>query len=238
MLVWVLVPTYKEGENLPAFLAALYTLRLPALHLLIVDDDSPDGTRQILEELKEKYPLLHTLIRTGRRGRGLAGVEGYRHCLKGGAEIVIEMDGDLSHHPRHIPALLAALKDADVAIGSRQIPGGWESGRPLWRRILTRAANAYARRVLGLPILDTNSGYRALRRRALEAIDPKSLKSKGPSIIHEVLFKAHRKGLRLCEVPIFFEDRRTGQSKLSLPRLAAGYLWILKLRWEAFRGKI
>jgi len=230
--VWVFIPTYNEAENIRRLTEEIFALRLPRLHVLVVDDQSPDGTGEAVRSLQQKYPSLHLLIRSGKKGRGLAGKDGYVRCLQSGADVVLEMDADFSHPPKDIPHFLAHLGEADILIGSRFVPGGQETGRSLWRRILTRWANHYARWMLRLSVRDCNSGFRCFRKEALEKIDARSLESQGPSIIHEVLDRAGRKGLRMAEIPITFTERKRGRSKLNLWRLFKGYLWILKLRWN------
>ncbi len=226
----VVVPTFNERENVEALVRDLLALGVPGLEVLIVDDQSPDGTGEAVEKMAATEPRVHLLRRKGPAGRGVAGRDGFLWALQTAAETVVEMDGDYSHQPKHVPALLAALDSCDLAIGSRLAEGGSDDDRSSARRLLTKAANSYARLLLGLSVRDTNSGFRAYTRRALEAVDPKSLRSRGPSIVHEVLYRAARAGLRLREVPIEFIDRKRGQSKLDLKRLAAGYFWILRLR--------
>lgn len=230
MRTMVFIPTYNEAENIGPLADALFGLGLPGLEVLVVDDASPDGTADRVRGMQARHPGLKLLVRGGAPGRGLAGREGFLACLQAGADAAVEMDGDFSHDPRFVPSLLKALEGADLAVGSRRAPGG--SDMRSWpRRWLTRAANAYARAVLGLSVLDTNSGFRAFGRRALEAVDPATLRSQGPSVVHEALFRVARAGLRVVEVPIVFKDRERGETKLSLPRLLAGFLWILRLRF-------
>lgn len=228
--VWAMVPTFNESENIAALIEALFGLRLPLLDVVVVDDRSPDGTGRIVRGLRAGNPNLHLIERSGVAGRGFAGRDGFVYALEHGADFVIEMDADFSHDPKHIPALLAAMDRADIAVGSRFVAGGTDDDRPWARRVLTVAANLYARTLLGLSVRDTNSGFRCFSRRGLETVDPATLGSRGPSSLHEVLFRAARRGLRVAEVPIEFVDRKKGHSKLDLRRLAAGYFWILKLR--------
>lgn len=228
--VLVILPTYNEAANLEPLLDALYGLGVPGLEVLVVDDQSPDGTAQLARRIRERRPGLRLIERSGPSGRGLAGRDGFLYAVeRPGIEAVVEMDADFSHQPRHVPELLAALKGADMAIGSRRAAGGRDLDRTLGRRVLTFLANFYARTLLGLPALDTNSGFRAYTRKGLAAIDPATLASRGPSIVHEVLYRAARANIRVREVPIEFLDRKAGESKLSLARLAVGYLWILRL---------
>lgn len=226
----VVVPTYDERENIETLARDLLALGVSGLEVLVVDDMSPDGTGEAVERMSREEPRVRLLRRSGPAGRGLAGRDGFVRALEDGADRVVEMDGDYSHQPRHVPELLAALDHCDLVIGSRLAEGGSDDDRPAVRRLLTVAANAYARLLLGLSVQDTNSGFRAYTRRALEAVDPRTLRSVGPSIVHEVLFRAARAGLLIREVPIEFIDRKKGSSKLDLRRLAAGYFWILRLR--------
>jgi dolichol-phosphate mannosyltransferase len=225
----VMIPTYNERENVREMIAALFALEVSGLEVLVVDDESPDGTAELAAELARTDSRVHVMVRKEERGRGRAGRDGFLEALRLGAERVVEMDADFSHDPRFIPDLLAALASADMAVGSRFVGGGSDLDRPWTRRLLTVAANGYAKTLLRLPVRDTNSGFRAFTRKALDVIEPSSLRSRGPSILHEVLFRAARRGLSVVEVPIEFVDRKKGHSKLNLRRLAAGYFWILRL---------
>lgn len=232
-----MIPTYNERENVGPLLAAIGALAIPGLSALVVDDASPDGTAERVRALAAAHPFADVLVRRGPRGRGHAGREGYLAALERGADVVIEMDADLSHDPRYIPDLLAAVQGCDVALGSRFVAGGSDTDRALWRRLLTIAANAYIRIVFGTTVRDSNSGFRCFRRAALEAIDPKSLRSAGPAIVQEVLFRAHRLGLRIREVPVVFSDRSSGDSKLGWGELWQGYLTVLRLRARQLLGR-
>ena len=225
----VMLPTYEEAGNIGPLIEGLYGLGVPGLDVLVMDDRSPDGTAKEAAGLKARFPGLRVVERSGPAGRGLAGREGFLRALEAGADLVVEMDADLSHQPSQVPRLLEAMAECDVAIGSRMTSGG-EDRRSAPRRALTGLSAAYARLLLGLDVRDANSGFRCFRRSALEAIEPAALRSQGPSIVHEVLFRAARRGLRIREVPIEFAPRGSGRSKLDLPRLAAGWLWILRLR--------
>ncbi|MFA6317390.1 MAG: glycosyltransferase [Elusimicrobiota bacterium] len=232
--VIVVLPTFNEAENIEPLIDALYGLRVRGLEALVVDDSSPDGTSDIVERIigEGRHPGLRLLTRAGLPGRGWAGREGFMEALMLGADFVVEMDADFSHQPRHVPELLAAMKDCDAAVGSRFVPGGADQDRGLLRRLITRAATAFARRALGLKVLDCNSGFRCFSRLALETIEPETLKSRGPSIVHEVLVRLLDAGLAVKEVPIEFVDRRKGDSKLDFGRLLAGYWWVLKARFS------
>ncbi|UPT74395.1 MAG: glycosyltransferase [Elusimicrobiota bacterium] len=203
---------------------------MPGLEILVVDDESPDGTAGLVEELGRARPALRLLRRPPPAGRGLAGRDGYLKALDLGASFVIEMDADFSHRPRHIPQLLAAMDGADLVLGSRLAPGGRDLERTFLRHALTALGGAWARALLGLPVADVNSGFRCFSRAALEAVSPATLASEGPAIVHETLYRAARAGLRVREIPIDFAERRAGESKLGVRQLLAGWLAILRLR--------
>lgn len=233
----VFVPTYNEAENLERLVRELRGVA-PDADILVVDDRSPDGTGAIADRLAAADAKVRVLHRDPPKGRGLAGRDGYLAALALGAEAVVEMDADFSHDPALLPGMLGALAGgADVVLASRFVAGGSDTDRSLARRVITVLANAYIRVVLGVPIGDCNSGYRAFRRAALEAVRPATLTSRGPSIVQEVLFRAHRAGARIVEVPLTFVDRKAGDSKLSLRLLLDGYVMILKLRLMELSGR-
>jgi len=233
----VIVPTYDESENVVPLLEAIRDLAIPGLEVLVVDDASPDGTAALVRAFAAKHPFAGVLERSGPRGRGLAGRDGYLAALERGADRVIEMDADLSHDPRYLPALIAASAAHDVVLGSRFVAGGSDTDRALWRRVLTVAANFYIRVLFGIAVRDANSGYRCFRREALVAIDPKRLRSPGPAIVQEVLFRAARAGLRIAEIPVAFADRARGDSKLGWGELWQGYVTVLRLRLRELFGR-
>ena len=212
------IPTYNEALNLPTLISALFALQIPDHHILVVDDNSPDDTGQIAEELKKTFPgRLSVLHRAGKEGLGKAYIQGFRKALDEGADAIGMMDADLSHPPDQLPALLEALSDADVAIGSRYVPGGGvDQDWPFWRKGLSWFGNTYARTILGLPIQDTTGGYRLWRRSALEAIPFEDSRSNGYVFIVELAYQAKLAGLTFAEVPIYFAERTKGDSKMSL----------------------
>ena len=226
-----MLPTWNEAANIASLVEALLT-SAQGMEAVVVDDDSPDGTWRIVGEMAARDGRVHLVHRRGRRGRGSAGVAGFQYALAAGAEKIVEMDADWSHHPRHIPALLAAAETADVVIGSRLMAGGGETGRRATRRFLTRLANAYIRVVLGLPVRDCTSGYRLFRRAALERIDLARLRSNGPAIVQEILVACRRAGCTFAEVPIRFEQRRAGQSSLTLKILLKGLASVVRFRFQ------
>jgi len=227
--VMAMLPTYNEAGNIRSLVEAL--LAIEGMHVVVVDDDSPDGAWRIVGEMAARDPRVHLIHRKGVRGRGSAGVAGMRYAVEAGAALVVEMDADWSHHPRHIPAMLEAARDADVVIGSRLVAGGGESGRRPSRRIITQLANAYIRLVLGLKIRDCTSGFRVFRREALERIYLERMQSNGPAIVQEILMACKRAGCRFAEVPILFEQRRAGESTLTLKILIKGLVSVLRFRF-------
>ncbi|HVS17421.1 MAG TPA: polyprenol monophosphomannose synthase [Planctomycetota bacterium] len=238
------VPTYNEAENIVPLARELLALG-PEFEVLVVDDDSPDGTWRLVEEERAREPRLHLLRRTNERGRGAAGRDGFVAALDMGADVVIEMDGDFSHQPRFVPALLARLEEPDaggrevgLVLGSRAVRGGSDRDRGALRQLVTRAANLYIRLLLGVPVHDCNSGFRCWRSSTLEAIDVAATFSRGPAIVQELLFKTARAGIGMAEVPIEFVDRVRGESTLTLRILAQGYTTVLGLRWMALRGRL
>lgn len=238
MKVVVVVPTYNERENIGELIAALHGLGIDGLHVVVVDDGSPDGTGEIVRAIARERGGVELLARTGARGRGLAGRDGFLRALALGADRIVEMDADFSHDPRSVPALLAEIdRGADVALGSRFVAGGAERNRGWVRRAVTRLANLYIRVMFGIAVMDSNSGFRAFRREALEAIAPATLASPGPAIVQEVLFRATRRGCKVVETPILFVNRERGRSKLGITQLLQGYFAVLRLRLgEAFGG--
>lgn len=236
MKTYVMIPTYNESENIAALIGEILNLRIKNLHIVVVDDNSPDGTSAIVKDIAKKN--VHLLIRTKNRGRGLAGKEGMLYCLKNGADTVIEMDGDFSHHPRYIPQMLREIKKYDVVLGSRLVKGGHDIGRGIVRRIITKLANFYITIMLGIRVKDCNSGFRCFRSSLLKKIRIERLESKGPAIVQEILFKAHLAGARIKEIPIDFINRTKGKSKLGLRELAMGYWMVLRLKALHMAGRL
>ncbi len=233
-----MLPTYNEATNIAPLIEALLALHIPSLHVLVVDDASPDGTAHIVRSLMKKYHQVHLLVRHTDKGRGTAGIAGYKKALEMGADVVCEMDADFSHDPRFLPFLLQRLHSTDIVLGSRAVHGGSDIDRPFFRQILTKLANLYIALLLGLHVKDCNSGYRCFRRYVLESLNLDSLTSKGPAIVQEVLYRAHLKGFSIDEVPITFVERRRGTSKLGFSHLYQGYLFIIKLKMLHLLRKI
>ena len=231
----VVVPTYNEQGNLPVLVEAL--MQLPDVRLLIADDQSPDGTGALADRLAREHPgRIEVLHRTGRRGLGRAYVDGFRRAVSEPVDLVCQMDADLSHDPRQLPALLEAADDADVVIGSRYIPGGRIVNWPKRREVLSRFANVYVRAITRLKIQDCTAGYRCWRRDTLARLPLERFISDGYSFQIETLFTAARLGCRIVEVPITFVERREGQSKVSRGVLIESAIAPWRLVFKRFRA--
>jgi dolichol-phosphate mannosyltransferase len=229
--ILVVVPTYNERENLPILARGI--LAHPGYGLLVVDDNSPDGTGALADALAAEHPgRVAVLHRTGPRGLGRSYVDGLRHALASGARLIFQMDADLSHNPEYLPALAAAAADHDLVIGSRYLMGVSVVNWPLHRIFLSAFANRYVRAVTRVSATDCTSGFRCWRREALERLPLESMVSNGYAFIVEMLFEASRRGCRIGEVPIIFVERRQGQSKVSGRVLAESLIvpWRLRLR--------
>jgi dolichol-phosphate mannosyltransferase len=210
----VIIPTYNERDNIPPLVEAL--LRHDGVRVLVVDDQSPDGTGAVADEMTSRYPArVDVLHRTSNRGFGRSYVDGIKHALTTGADLICQMDADFSHDPATLPALLAAAREADVVIGSRYVEGGGVVNWPVHRRLLSRFANAYVRAITHVTAHDCTSGFRCWRRDALASMPLDTFVSDGYSFLVEMLFVASRRGCRIAEVPITFVERREGESKVS-----------------------
>jgi len=235
MKLTVVIPTYNEAENVRPMTAALFALKIPTLRILIVDDESPDGTGLIADELAAQHPgRIDVMHRTGPRGLGRAYVDGFRWALGHGADYVVQMDCDFSHSPKYIPQFLERIQDYDVIVGSRYVRGGktdedWGWGR--W--LLSWWANSiYTRLILGVKTKDTTAGFKCWRRETLEGIDLSRIHSQGYVFQVEMAYVTERLGYRALEIPIYFEDRRIGQSKMSVPIKAEAALRVWEVRWR------
>lgn len=210
----VIVPTYNERANILVLVAGL--MEHENVRVLVVDDQSPDGTGEVADELAQRHPgRVEVMHRTGQRGLGRSYIDGIRRAIREPVDVLCQMDADLSHDPRQLPSLVAAASYADVVIGSRYIPGGAIVNWPLRRRLLSRFANVYIRAVTRLGVRDCTTGYRCWRREALASLPLDQFLSDGYSFLIEMLFVASRRGLRITEVPITFVERTEGESKVS-----------------------
>jgi dolichol-phosphate mannosyltransferase len=237
--VWLTVPTFNEAGNVERIVrAALDELErcAPGDHrVLVVDDASPDGTGRIADGLAAEFAAVEVMHRTRKQGLGRAYLAGFERALAGGAEVVIVMDADYSHDPRHLPALIAAAEHSDLVLGSRYVPGGQIIDWPPLRRLLSRAGSLYSRLILGVRVRDLTGGFRCIRRQVLEAVELPTLRSQGYVFNIELTFRALRAGFRVTEVPIVFHDRTVGESKISLP-IAVEALWLVpSLRFPSLR---
>lgn len=221
----VVVPTYNERENLPPVAQRLMSLPV-SLDLLVVDDNSPDGTGKLADEMAERNRSIHVLHRTEKNGLGRAYIAGFKWALERGYEYVFEMDGDLSHNPDDIPMFLEAAKTADLVLGSRYINGIRIINWPLSRLMLSKGAAKYVKIVTGMPITDPTGGYKCFRRHALQAIDLDAINSNGYSFQIEMTHKLWRQGMKVVEVPIIFTDRFQGHSKMS-GHIVSEALWMV-----------
>ena len=226
----IVVPTFNELENLPELVARLERLKIE-LDVLVVDDNSPDGTGELAERLGAERPWLNVLHRPRKAGLGTAYLAGFRHALAQGYDAVGEMDADLSHDPTYLPAMLRALDGADLVLGSRYVPGGGVRNWGLARQIISRGGSLYSRLVLGLPVHDPTGGFKLFRRQLLERMDLDRVRSNGYSFQIEMTYRAVRLGCRVAEVPIVFVDRRVGQSKLSRQVMLEAMLMVPRLRF-------
>jgi dolichol-phosphate mannosyltransferase len=225
------IPTYNERENLQAITEAVLTSD-PRLEVLIVDDNSPDGTGDLADRLAAGDERIHVLHRPQKQGLGRAYLDAFRWALSRPYQYLLEMDADFSHHPKYLPQLLnEAERGTDLVLGSRYVPGG---GTPNWgrvRQMISRGGSLYARIALGIPIRDLTGGFKCFRRGVLESIDLDAVRSNGYAFQIELTYRALQKGFRVKEVPIVFEDRRVGQSKMSRTIFFEALMMVWKLRF-------
>jgi len=238
MKTTVVIPTYNEKENIGDLVNFILDLNIERLDILVVDDNSPDGTGHIVSEIGKNNPSVNLLTRNKKRGRGFAGIEGFRRAFDEGADYIIEMDGDFSHHPRYIPNFLEKIPFYDIVIGSRFVPGGNDEDRGFYRRIVTTLAGIYIRTLLGIRVRDVSSGYRCFKRHVFERVDLDDLISAGPPIVTEILYKARLENFNMYEIPIVFKDRVRGETKLDYITLLESLVMVLRLRQMHKKGII
>jgi dolichol-phosphate mannosyltransferase len=221
---WLVLPTYNEAENIgPLVRAAREHLRAGD-QILIVDDNSPDGTGAVADGLAAEIAGVDVLHRPGKEGLARAYLAGFARALDAGAELVLEMDSDFSHDPADLPRLIGAAEDADLVLGSRYVPGGGVSDWGLMRRLVSRGGSWYARRILGVPIRDLTGGFKCFRRSVLEHLDLDAVSADGYGFQIELTYRALKAGFRVTEIPIVFRDRRVGESKMNA-RIALEAVW-------------
>jgi dolichol-phosphate mannosyltransferase len=212
--VWLVLPTYNEADNIEAFTEAVWAKLPDSARILIVDDNSPDGTGEIADRLAAGSEMVEVLHRPHKEGLGPAYIAGFKRALAAGAGRVLEMDSDFSHDPAYLPRLLEAGEKADLAIGSRYVPGGGVGDWSALRRAISRGGSAYARLVLGVRVRDLTGGFKCIRREVLEAIDLDSIRSRGYAFQVEMTYRTIERGFEVVEVPIVFRERRAGASKM------------------------
>jgi dolichol-phosphate mannosyltransferase len=235
--VWVVMPTYNEAPNIERIVRATYAELeqiIPGEHrILIVDDNSPDGTGALADALAGELPIVEVLHREAKNGLGHAYRAGFAHAMAGGAELVVEMDADFSHDPRYLGALLDAAGEADIVLGSRYVRGGGVRDWGIVRRMVSRGGGWYARAILRVDVHDLTGGYKCIRRHVLEEIDIATVRADGYVFQIEVTYRALVAGFKVVEVPIVFQDRKVGTSKMS-PRIALEAMWLVpRLRRSA-----
>lgn len=234
----IIIPTYNERENIPR-LVPMVLAQDPRLDILIIDDNSPDGTGQVADEIAAAEPRVHVMHRAGKLGLGTAYIAGFRWGLERGYDWLFEMDADFSHDPSHLPQFVEALGTYDLVLGSRYLEGrvtvvNW----PIARLLLSYGANIYARRITGVPLWDATGGFKAFRRRVLEAIDLDRIESEGYSFQIEVNLRVWKRGFSIGEIPIVFVDRTTGESKMSKKIIREAVWRVWKLRVLSMLGKL
>lgn len=231
MKTLVVIPTYNEKENIQAIIPAVFAQNL-GVEILVVDDNSPDGTGAIVREMQKNSPQLHLLSRPGKQGLGKAYIAGFRWGMDHGFEVITEMDADFSHRPEDLGPLLSKLNTHDFAVGSRYVQGGRTVNWGLMRKIISRGGGIYARLILGYPLNDWTGGFNAWKKEVLQAIDLSTVESNGYSFQIELKYKALKKRFQGAESPIVFEDRRVGQSKMSFKIVIEAFyrVWIMRFK--------
>ena len=232
----IVIPTYNERETIVPLIEAILKIPLD-IKIIVVDDNSPDGTADIAGKTFRDNPSVSIHLRTGKRGRGLAGIFGFKEALKTGAEVIGEMDADFSHHPSFIPLMIEKIQYCDVVIGSRYIKGGEDIQRGVVRKIISKLSHIYIKTVLGIKLSDPTSGFRFFKRAPLEKIID-TLSAETPFIVTEVLFHLKKHNVKFCEIPIIFYERKAGTSKLRPTTLFKYLVDVLLLRIGYGRKKI
>lgn len=233
----VIIPTYNEKENLPRIVPDVLA-QDGCLSVLVVDDNSPDGTGALADAMAAANPRIHVLNRPGKAGLGKAYLAGFAWAMERDYDRILEMDADYSHHPRYIPDILAASQKADLVLGSRYISGVNVINWPMSRLILSYCANVYARMVTGVQVRDLTGGFKCFRREVLAAIDLDAVRSNGYAFQIEMTFRAQRNGFTVVEIPIIFTDREHGQSKMSKSIVREAIWMVPKLRWMSLTGRL
>jgi len=232
--IFVIIATYNERDNVRDLIPAIFR-SAPEVNLLIVDDNSPDGTSHLVNDLKKRYPGLHLKTRSGKLGYGTAFIEGFTYALEHDADIIVTMDADFSHDPEELPRLIETLNGADVVVGSRYINGIRILNWPLRRLLLSSFANMYVNLVLNMKIKDCTSGFRCYRAEVFRKIPFQQCKSHGYAFLVEILYRVKRAGYKIVEHPIVYTERREGQSKMSRSLIVESFFRPIILRLESLR---
>ncbi|MFA7654180.1 MAG: polyprenol monophosphomannose synthase [Candidatus Magasanikbacteria bacterium] len=231
-MIAIIIPTYNERENIATLLEKIFSLSIFGLEIIVVDDNSPDGTADIVKQLQNKYPL-HLIERGGKLGLGSAYIVGFKKALELGADYIFEMDADWSHDPADIPRLLSACQNgADLAIGSRKVPGGGVVGWNWWRKFESNGAMWFSRLVLKLKPHDVTAGFRCFNSQVLKNIPLDSIRSNGYAFQEELLYYTQKLNFKITEIPVLFKDRASGLSKLSHKDIAEFFIVIIKLKFS------
>ncbi len=231
MKIIIVIPTYNEAENIEKLIKKIFDLKIINLEIIVVDDNSPDRTSDIIEKLKPHFPI-HLIKRVGKLGLGSAYIAGFKKALELGADYIFEMDADFSHDPDDIPRLLKACESADLAIGSRKIKGGKIIGWGWIRKLMSNGAMWFSRFLLGLKPKDVTAGFRCFKRQVLESINIEAIKSNGYAFQEELLYRTQKAGFKITEIPVIFVDRQEGKSKLGKKDIFEFFWIILKLRFR------
>ncbi len=236
MKSFISIATYNESHSTERLVRGIFALDVQDLHIVIVDDNSPDGTAEIVETLQAEFPSIHLIKRSCKSGYGSAQLEGFKYALRSSADIVISMDADFSHDPAKIPELLDALKQGfDVVVGSRRVEHGRVVGWNMWRKFCSRGAMMISKALLGIKTKDLTSGYRAYSREVLEKINLEGILSNGYSFLEEMIYWVETAGFKVKEIPIVFQDRQFGKSKLSKWEILNFFVTIFKLKYSTMK---
>ncbi len=235
--ILVIIPTYNEADNVRELVAEIHAVN-ETIHILVVDDNSPDKTWELVEEMKAEDSRIHLIRREGKLGLGTAYVAGFKFAIENGYDFIFQMDADFSHNPKSIPKFLEAIKDKDLVIGSRYKNGVRVVNWPIKRLILSFMANVYTRVITGMPVADATGGYKCFRKEVLVELDLDKIRSNGYAFQIEMNFKTYKKGFRLAEIPIIFEDRRVGISKMSKRIIIEAIFTVWSLRLRSILGML
>src|SRR3989440_11591102 len=230
MKTLIIIPTYNEVDNLRPLLRGIFA-RAPESDILIVDDNSPDGTGKLADEIHTENPRVNVMHRPGKLGLGTAYLAGFKYAIAHTYDAAFEMDADFSHDPCYLPGFLQAIEHADLVIGSRYVSGGDIPGWSLVRRLISGSGNTFARFMLGIPVHDCTAGFRCYRREVLQSLDLDSIQSQGYAFQVELVYRVMKQGFKIAEIPIIFIDRRVGKSKMSHQIVIEAFTYVLRTRF-------